>query len=106
MSNHDFYGEKLNKGCDQGIVTEKSSINVAPVMASPPTRNLSVHYVSEASPSQGWSIVHVWPVFCCTFSRYFYSITLLASVNLVGDNTVESSHVLNHLDDASSDQDR
>ncbi|CAD6223342.1 unnamed protein product [Miscanthus lutarioriparius] len=75
LSNHDFYGENLNKGRDQGIVTEKSSINVAPVMASPPTRNLSVHSVSEASPSQG-------------------------------DNTVESSHVLNHLDDASADLDR
>ncbi|XP_066395128.1 uncharacterized protein [Miscanthus floridulus] len=74
LSNHDFYGEKLNKGRDQGIVTEKSSINVAPVMASPPTRNLSVHSVSETSPSQG-------------------------------DNTVESAHVLNHLDDASSDLD-
>ncbi|KXG36565.1 putative zinc finger CCCH domain-containing protein 51 isoform X3 [Sorghum bicolor] len=74
LSNHDFYGEKLNKGRDQGIVTEKSSINVAPVMASPRTRNLSVHSVSEESPSQG-------------------------------DNIVESSHVLNHLDDASADLD-
>lgn len=91
---------------DQGIVAEKSSINVGPAMASPPTRNLSVHPVSEASHSQGWSIVHVLPVFCCTFSSYFSSITLLDSGNLVGDNTAEPSLVLNYLDDASADQDR
>ncbi|PVH65116.1 hypothetical protein PAHAL_2G427500 [Panicum hallii] len=72
---HELFGKKLNKGCDQGIVTEKSSTNVAPVMISPPTHNLSVHSVSEASPSQG-------------------------------DNTTESSHVSNHLDETAADQDR
>ncbi|PUZ72677.1 hypothetical protein GQ55_2G413800 [Panicum hallii var. hallii] len=72
---HELFGKKLNKGCDQGIVTEKSSTNVEPVMVSPPTHNLSVHSVSEASPSQG-------------------------------DNTTESSHVSNHLDETAADQDR
>jgi hypothetical protein len=101
---HELFGKKLNKGCDQGIVTEKSSTNVAPVMISPPTHNLSVHSVSEASPSQGWSIVHVWLVFCCTFSSYFNNN--LDSAKLVGDNTTESSHVSNHLDETAADQDR
>ena len=70
-SDHDIFGKKLNRGCDQGTVTEKSSTNVAPVMVSPPTHNLSVQSVSEASLSQGWSIVHGCLVFCCTFSSYF-----------------------------------
>nr|CAB3454777.1 unnamed protein product [Digitaria exilis] len=52
-SDHELFENKLNKGCDQEIVTEKSSTNVAPVMVSPPKHNLSVHLVSEASPSRG-----------------------------------------------------
>ncbi|RCV13732.1 hypothetical protein SETIT_2G369300v2 [Setaria italica] len=70
---HELFGKKPNKGCDQGIVTEKSGTDVAPVMVSPPTHNLSVHSLSESSPSQG-------------------------------DNTTESSHVSDHLDQASADQ--
>ncbi|KAF8664264.1 hypothetical protein HU200_054809 [Digitaria exilis] len=73
-SDHELFENKLNKGCDQEIVTENSSTNVAPVMVSPPKHNLSVHLVSEASPSRG-------------------------------DNTTESSHVSNRLDEASADQD-
>ncbi|CAN6184001.1 unnamed protein product [Urochloa humidicola] len=72
-SDHELFGEKLNKGCDQGIVTEKSNTNIVPVMILPPTHNLSVYSVSEA-PTQG-------------------------------DNTAESSHVSNRVDEASTDQD-
>ncbi|CAL5084989.1 unnamed protein product [Urochloa decumbens] len=73
-SDHELFGEKLNKRCDQGIVTEKSNTNIAPVMVLPPTHNLSVYSVNEASPTQG-------------------------------DNTTESSHVSNRVDEASADQD-
>ncbi|KAG2646460.1 hypothetical protein PVAP13_2KG511000 [Panicum virgatum] len=52
-SDHDIFGKKLNRGCDQGTVTEKSSTNAGPVMVSPPTHNLSVQSVGEARPSQG-----------------------------------------------------
>lgn len=52
---------------DQGIVAEKSSINVGPAMASPPTRNLYVHPVSEATIHK----VGALSMFCLYFAAPF-----------------------------------
>ncbi|KAJ1291623.1 hypothetical protein BS78_02G329500 [Paspalum vaginatum] len=51
-SNHESFGEKLNEVHDQGTVTESSN-SVAPGMDLPPTGYMSVHSVSEPSPSEG-----------------------------------------------------
>ncbi|KAL6855973.1 hypothetical protein ACP4OV_018775 [Aristida adscensionis] len=52
LSDHGF-GAKLNNGADAGSVLENSSITIAPEISLPPTHNLPVHSVTEASPLKG-----------------------------------------------------
>lgn len=52
-SDHEFFREKLKNGCDLGIVTEKSSVTIAPEMASQLTHIPSFHSVKKADSPEG-----------------------------------------------------
>ncbi|TVT96679.1 hypothetical protein EJB05_58107 [Eragrostis curvula] len=51
-SGHKLFENRMNSARDLGILTEKSSVHIAPEMASPTRDNLSVHSVNETGHLQ------------------------------------------------------